>query len=151
MVFLRSILCVCTGLWCSLLSFCYDVVGSCGNSDILFSLKNVYAFSCSSSVFIITVQFPLSAFTKVRWFCDCFCMIVCRVLLSLSVMCFLGWGMCFLAVCLRFSWCSGFVFCMAVSRSNISFMLWFLLFVFGLRLCFNPLLVILFRCGWSVH
>jgi len=27
--------------------FWYDVVGSCGNSDILFSLKNVYAFSCS--------------------------------------------------------------------------------------------------------
>ena len=81
----------------------------------------MYAFSCSSSVFIITVQFPLSAFTKVRWFCDCFCLIVCRVLLSLAVMCFLGWCMCFLAV-------SDFLdvlvlFFMAVSRYNISFMI----------------------------
>ena len=68
-------------------SVIYYLLISFGNSDIFFSLKNVYAFSCSSSVFIITVQFPLSAFTKVRWFCDCFCLIVCRVLLSLSVVC----------------------------------------------------------------
>ena len=44
------------------------MVGSCGNSDILFSLKNVYAFACSLSVFIITVQFPLSAFKKLGGF-----------------------------------------------------------------------------------
>ena len=45
----------------------------------------------------------------------------------------------FLVICLRFSWCSGSIFWMAISRSNISFMICFLLFVLGLRLCFNSL------------
>ena len=88
------------------------------------------------------------------------CLIVCSYF-YLYLLCISWDRVCIFWLCLTCSWCSSSVFWMAVSRSNILFMICFLLFVLGKRLCFNPLfnksillwlkctLVLLWVCGWN--
>ena len=132
------------GMTCSLLLIMFFIVlwncgvGSCFISMVLFSVKNVSIMSFKTSLFIITVQFPLSALTNLRLFSFCFVLMDWSVCVYFHVdLCFRFGCKYFCVFCLKCSWCSGCVLCMEVSVSMISCCVMLLCWM----LCLRPLFI----------